>query len=99
MLNYTEYEIEDAKHYGYDLPPLNPTMSNILYYWEDGNGMYNGLKLLLVIPVTIHLAYIISNYWWTAFKVHASFCRTKLPNNASHALILLKKKTGMTNDL
>lgn len=74
-------------------------MSNILYYWEDGNGMYNGLKLLLVIPVTIHLVYIISNYWWTQFKVHASYRYTKRPEDASHALILLKAKTGLTNDI
>ena len=98
VLSYTADELEDAKLYNITLPPIQNTKEEVLARWDDGNEVYQGSKLLLLVPVTLLLCYVLFNHWSMSFRAWASFRPTDKVEHAHFAKLDVVHKTGLVHE-
>ena len=95
ILEYRTDELEYFKSFGIEAPPLHHTASAIIERWSH-TDRYAGIKLLVLIPVTIHIAYLLFIHWSDSFKAHAIYKKTSDPDKAFFAKIVIFSEIGNT---
>lgn len=60
--------------------------------------MYQGCKLLLLVPVTLLLCYVLFNHWSMQFRAWASFRPTDSAEHAHFAKLDVVHKTGLVHE-
>lgn len=82
-----QWMIDDAALYNETVDPIEINHQNILAYWTFGNGFYQGYKLIVLIPVTLHILYLLLGHWYAVFKAKFQFSRTNDKSIAAAALL------------
>ncbi|KAH0571546.1 Cation-transporting ATPase [Spironucleus salmonicida] len=84
VLHYSSEEIDMAKQFNQVLDPIKLSPSNILFRWSH-TDLYDGTKLLLLLPVAVHLIYLLFVHWSDSFRARAIFVQTNNPDLAHFA--------------